>query len=94
MLKLVRITEKDTQVVYLTATLLLAQQPYFLQLASLNKQLLTLCQDACTAQPNIAYSVVKHNRANLELVLKQLVTQKRARYSLAAQIIIYCLIKE
>ena len=42
-LKLVRITEKDTQVVYLTATLPLAQQPYFLQLAGLNKRLLTLC---------------------------------------------------
>ena len=94
MLKLIRITEKDTQVVYLTATLPLAQQPYFLQLTSLNKQSLTLCRDACTARPNITYSVVKHNRANLELVLKRLVAQKRARYGPAAQIIVYCPTKE
>ena len=79
---------------YLTATLPLAQQPYFLQLASLNKRSLTLCRDACTARPNIAYSVIKHNRADLELVLKRLVAQKRAQYSLAAQIIVYCPTKE
>lgn len=93
-LKLVRMTEKDTQVVYLTATLPPTQQPHFLQLAGLDERSLTVCRDPSTARPNIAYSVVEHDRDALAQVLVQLVNKKRSQYGRDAQIIVYCPTRE
>lgn len=89
-LKLTQMTEKDTQVVYLTATLPPTLQSNFLQLAGLNEWSLTICRDDRTTRPNIAYHVVDYNRDQLEDTLAMLIAQKREQYGPDAQIIVYC----
>ena len=56
-LKLTEITEKSTQVVYLTATLPPTLQPTFLHAAGLNPKTLTICRNKRTTQTNIAVIV-------------------------------------
>lgn len=93
-LKLVQMTTKDTQVIYLTATLPPIRQPCLLQLAGLNERSLTVCRDQSTARTNIAYSVVEHERAALLDTLKRLVAEKQEQYGPDAQMIVYCRSKE
>jgi len=89
-LKLTRMTEKDTQVVYLTATLPPVQQPHFLQLAGLDERSLTVCRDPSTSRPNIRYATEAYDRPELASTLARLVSQKRTQYGPEAQIIVYC----
>ncbi|UPX20622.1 uncharacterized protein EKO05_0010850 [Ascochyta rabiei] len=90
LLKMVEMTEKGTQVVYLTATLPPTLQPAFLHTAGLDAQTVTICRDERTTQTNIAYQVLEYTRGTLEKVLIELVAAKRSRYGPKAQIIVYC----
>ncbi|KAK1914351.1 hypothetical protein P3342_007597 [Pyrenophora teres f. teres] len=83
-------TEKGTQVVYLTATLPPTLQPAFLQTAGLDAQTVTICRDESTTRTNIAYQVLEYTRGTLEKVLVELVAAKRRKYGPGAQIIVYC----
>ncbi|EFQ92823.1 hypothetical protein PTT_10012, partial [Pyrenophora teres f. teres 0-1] len=58
LLKMAEMTEKGTQVVYLTATLPPTLQPAFLQTAGLDAQTVTICRDESTTRTNIAYQVL------------------------------------
>jgi superfamily II DNA helicase RecQ len=89
-LRLTEMTEKSTQVIYLTATLPPTLQPSFLQLAGLDERTLTVCRDKHTARTNIAYSVLDYERGTLDSSLVQLVAKKREQYGANAQIIVYC----
>ncbi|KAI1663136.1 DEAD/DEAH box helicase [Pyrenophora tritici-repentis] len=88
-LKLTQMTEKGTQVVYLTATLPPAIEPVFLQVAGLDQRSLFVCRDAHTTRRNIAYQVVPYARDALEAAMERLVAQKRAQFGPKAQIIVY-----
>ncbi|UPX20280.1 uncharacterized protein EKO05_0010517 [Ascochyta rabiei] len=90
LLKMVEMTEKGTQVVYLTATLPPTLQPAFLHTAGLDAQTVTICRDERTTRTNIAYQVLEYTRGTLEKVLIKLVAAKRSRYGPKAQIIVYC----
>ena len=79
-LKLTEITEKSTQVVYLTATLPPTLQPTFLHAAGLNPKTLTICRNKRTTQTNIAYQVLDYVRGTLDSVLTNLVAAKRRQY--------------
>jgi superfamily II DNA helicase RecQ len=89
-LKMTEMTEKGTQVVYLTATLPPTLQPAFLQIAGLDAETVTVCRDERTTRTNIAYQVLEYPRGTLEQVLAELVAAKRRKYGPEAQIIIYC----
>ncbi|KAK1919461.1 hypothetical protein P3342_013200 [Pyrenophora teres f. teres] len=90
LLKMAEMTEKGTQVVYLTATLPPTLQPAFLQTAGLDAQTVTICRDESTTRTNIAYQVLEYTRGTLEKVLVELVAAKRRKYGPGAQIIVYC----
>ncbi|CAA9960673.1 DNA helicase recq [Pyrenophora teres f. maculata] len=90
LLKMAEMTEKGTQVVYLTATLPPTLQPAFLQTAGLDAQTVTICRDKSTTRTNIAYQVLEYTRGTLEKVLVELVAAKRRKYGPGAQIIVYC----
>jgi superfamily II DNA helicase RecQ len=89
-LKLTQMTEKGTQVVYMTATLPPTLQPTFLQVAGLDERSLTVCRDPRTSRPNIAYQVADYDREDLEPTLTRLVARKREQFGEDAQIIVYC----
>ncbi|PVH91867.1 hypothetical protein DM02DRAFT_734000 [Periconia macrospinosa] len=89
-LKMTEMTEKGTQVVYLTATLPPTLQPAFFQTAGLDAETVTVCRDERTTRTNIAYQVLEYPRGTLEKVLVELVAAKRRRYGPEAQIIVYC----
>lgn len=89
-LKLTEMTEKGTQVIYLTATLPPSLLPAFLQIAALNARDLTICRDKSTSRPNIVYQVRQFRRGALDQELVCLVAAKRSQYGPEAQIVIYC----
>lgn len=89
-LKLIEMTEKGTQVIYLTATLPLTLQPAFLQTAGLDLKTLTICRDERTTRTNIAYQVLDYERGTLDSVLTTLVAAKRKKYGPKAQILVFC----
>jgi superfamily II DNA helicase RecQ len=89
-LKLIEMTEKGTQVVYLTATLPPTLQPAFLHNAGLTLKTLTVCRDERTTRTNIAYQVLDYERGTLDTVLATLVAAKRKRYGPEAQILVFC----
>lgn len=89
-LKMTEMTEKGTQVVYLTATLPPILQPAFLHLAGLDARELTICRDACTSRSNIAYQVMEYTRGTIDQALVDLVAAKRTKYGCEAQILVYC----
>jgi superfamily II DNA helicase RecQ len=89
-LKMTELTEKGTQVVYLTATLPPTLQPMFLQLAGLDARDLTICRDERTSRANIAYQVVEYTRGTKDQTLVDLVAAKRRKYGCEAQILVYC----
>jgi len=89
-LKMAEMTEKGTQVVYLTATLPPTLQPAFLQIAGLDARTVTICRDERTTRTNIAYQVLEYTRGSLDEVLVELVATKRRKYGPEAQIIVYC----
>jgi superfamily II DNA helicase RecQ len=80
--------------VYLTATLLPILQPAFLDIASLNIRELNVIRDKSTTRPNIAYQVQKYTQGELDITLIYLIAAKQAKYSVEAQILIYCPIVE
>jgi superfamily II DNA helicase RecQ len=90
-LKMTEMTEKGTQVLYLTATLPPTLQPAFLQTAGLDARTVTICRDERTTRTNIAYQVLEYARGALHEVLVELVAAKRRKYGPGAQIIVYCL---
>ncbi|KAH8721501.1 hypothetical protein GQ44DRAFT_775082 [Phaeosphaeriaceae sp. PMI808] len=75
-LKLTEMAEKDTQVLYLTATLPPVLQPAFLQTASLNSSSVTICREVSTSRHNIAYQALEYAREKLDSVLVALVQAK------------------
>jgi superfamily II DNA helicase RecQ len=89
-LKLTEMTEKGTQVLYLTATLPPTLQPAFLHVAGLDVSTLTICRDASTSRRNIAYQVLEYAREELDQVLVALVQARKDHYGPAAQILVYC----
>lgn len=89
-LKLTELTEKGTQVVYLTATLPPTLQPAFLHTAGLTLKTLTICRDERTTRTNIAYQVLDYERGTLDDVLATLVAAKRKKYGPEAQILVFC----
>lgn len=89
-LKLTEMTDKGTQVIYLTATLPPTLQPAFLQTAGLNLKTLTICRDEHTTRTNIAYQVLDYERGSLDGVLTTLVAAKRKKYGPEAQILVFC----
>jgi superfamily II DNA helicase RecQ len=89
-LKLTEMTEKSTQVVYLTATLPPTLQAAFLHAAGLDPKTLTICRDERTTRTNIAYQVLDYVRGTLDSVLTNLVAAKRRQYGAQAQIVVFC----
>ena len=89
-LKLIEMTEKSTQVVYLTATLPPTLQPAFLHTAGLDLKTLTICRDERTTRTNIAYQVLDYVRGTLDSALTNLVAAKRRQYGAEAQIVVFC----
>ncbi|KAI8931122.1 hypothetical protein NX059_012132 [Plenodomus lindquistii] len=90
LLRLMEMTEKGTQVLYLTATLPPTLQPAFFQCAGLDAATVTLCRDPSTARRNIAYRVLDYPRGPVDQTLVQLVADKRKQYGPDAQIIVFC----
>lgn len=90
-LELCDMTKKNTQVVYLTATLPPTLEPAFLQAAELQGQPLKVCRDPHTARTNIAYQVIDYESATRDETLKRLVATKQQEFGPDAQIIVYCL---
>jgi superfamily II DNA helicase RecQ len=89
LLKLTEMTEKDTQVVYLTATLPPSRESAFFEAAGLDRRDVTCCRDR-TTRVNIEYQVQDYARDTLDTTLLQLVDRKRKQYPPAAQTIVYC----
>ena len=90
MLKLTEMTEKGTQVIYLTATLPPTLQPAFLHAAALNQRTLTICRDKRTTRTNIAYHVHSYKQGTLDNTLVALIAAKREKYRPKAQILVFC----
>jgi superfamily II DNA helicase RecQ len=90
MLRLLEITSKGTQLVYLTATMPPVLQPAFLDLTGLDSKELNVIRDESTTRHNLAYQVQEYVRGKLDATVVNLVTAKQARYSANAQILIYC----
>lgn len=88
-LKLTEMTEKGTQVVYLTATLPPTREPAFFEAAGLDVRDVTIHRDR-TTRVNIEYRVQEYARDTLDDTLVRLVDAKRKQYPAAAQIIVYC----
>ena len=90
MLKLTEMTEKGTQVIYLTATLPPTLQPAFLHAAALDQRTLTICRDEHTTRTNIAYHVHGYKQGTLDDTLTALIAAKREKYGPEAQILVFC----
>lgn len=90
-LKLTEMTEKGTQVIYLTATLPPTLQPAFLHAAALNQRTLTICRDEHTTRTNIAYYMHSYKQGTLDDTLTALIAAKREKYRPKAQILIFYL---
>lgn len=79
--------ERGVQMIYLTATLSLADEAEFMDIIKV--QIPDDCKfRACTSWPNIAYSVVEHDIKQTEAVC-QLVADKLQQYPALAKIIVY-----
>jgi len=88
-LKLTEMTEKGTQVVYLTATLPPTREPAFFEAAGLDVRDVAIFRDR-TTRINIEYRVREYARDRLDETVVQLVDAKRKQYPSAVQIIVYC----
>ncbi|KAI4221646.1 MAG: hypothetical protein L6R40_008618 [Gallowayella cf. fulva] len=88
-LQMTEMTEKGTQVIYLTATLPPALEPAFFHVAGLDCRDVTICRDR-TTRVNIQYRVQDYTRDSLDETLVQLVELKKGQYPSESQIIIYC----
>jgi superfamily II DNA helicase RecQ len=89
-LKLLTMTEKDTQVVYLTATMPPSREAHFLQLAGLDRRTLTVCRELSTSRPNIGYLVIEHDKDDADAELQTAVDTIRDMLGPDAQIVVYC----
>jgi superfamily II DNA helicase RecQ len=88
-LRLTEMTEKGTQVVYLTATLPPTQELAFFQAAGLDSRDVVTFRDR-TTRVNIEYGVQEYARDTLDETITRLVDAKRRQYPPATQIIVYC----
>jgi superfamily II DNA helicase RecQ len=89
LLQMTEMTEKGTQVVYLTATLPKALEPAFFHTAGLDARDVVVCRDR-TSRTNIQYQVQNYKRDTLDETLMRLVKLKREQYPPESQIIVYC----
>jgi superfamily II DNA helicase RecQ len=89
MLKLYEMTEKQTQVVFLTATLPPHEETSFCRVMGLTRPDLITFRDV-TTRPNVRYRVVEYEREEMEGEVQRLVTAKKQQYPLPGQIIVYC----
>jgi superfamily II DNA helicase RecQ len=88
MKQLIEMGEKGTQVVYLTATLLLVEEGRFLQSIGIRREEVQILRDL-TTRPNIQYSVVEFEREEEEEVVKELVERKKRENLSLGQVIVY-----
>ena len=88
-LRLYKMTEKHTQVVFLTATLPPIEEPQFFRAIGLERTDVVLFRDV-TTRPNIAYSVVEYERTEMREAVQRIVEEKKRQYPLPGQIIVYC----
>jgi superfamily II DNA helicase RecQ len=88
MKQLIEMGEKGTQVVYLTAILLPAEEGRFLQVIGMKKEEVQILRDM-TTRPNIQYSVVEFEKEEEEEVVRELVERKKRENLLPGQVIVY-----
>ena len=88
-LQLYKMTEKHTQVVFLTATLPPSEEPQFFRAIGLQRTDVVLFRDV-TTRPNIAYSVVEYEQREMKEEVQRIVEEKKQQYPLPGQIIVYC----
>ncbi|KAK3617752.1 hypothetical protein LTR22_026629 [Elasticomyces elasticus] len=89
MLQLWEMTEKRTQVVFLTATLPPREEAQFCRMMGLVRSEVVTFRDV-TTRPNVAYSVVEYKRKEMEGEVQRLVAAKKEQYASPGQIVVYC----
>ncbi|KAK5109836.1 hypothetical protein LTR85_002041 [Meristemomyces frigidus] len=77
--RLYEMTEKKTQVVFLTATLPLSEEAQFCRAMSLSRSDVVTFRDV-TTRPNFAYSVMEYEREEVEEAVQQVVAEKKEQY--------------
>ena len=87
--QLTEMTEKGTQVVYLTATLPPKDEVEFFQAMGLREEEVQVFRDR-TTRKNVAYSIRDYDGEREDEEVWQLVEQKKREYPLPGQIVIYC----
>ena len=85
---MVEMTEKQTQVVYLTATLPPKDEPRFFDIMGLKEEEVTTFRDI-TTRKNIEYKVIEYKQEQEEEEVKGLVKRKKRKHLLLGQIIVY-----
>ncbi len=88
-LKLVKITEKQTQLVYLTATLPPRNEIQFYEAMGLDKRDIVKFWDK-TMRTNVEYWVRLYERAQEDNEVWTLVKEKKKQYPMPGQIMVYC----
>lgn len=81
--------EKETQIVFLTATLPPRMEPQFLDIMNLNETEVLILRDV-TTRKNISYSVVEYEKSRESEAVLNLVERKKREYPLPGQIVVYC----
>jgi len=87
--QLVEMSKKDTQVVYLTATLPPKNEAEFFEVMGLREGEVQTFRDS-TTRKNIGYSVVDYVREEEDEEVKRIVEEKKAAYPLPGKVIVYC----
>jgi len=87
--KLVEMTEKGTQVVYLTATLPPKNEAEFYDAVGVKEGEMTKFRDR-TTRTNVAYKVVEYEKEEADEEVKRIVEEKLREYAAPGQIVVYC----
>jgi len=88
-LQLTEMTEKETQLVYLTATLPPRNESEFYEAMGLDEREVTKFRDE-TTRKNVEYRVHEYEKGKEDEEVRELVEEKKRRYPMPGQIIVYC----
>ena len=88
-LALIELSQHETQLVYLTATLKPTDEDRFFRIAGIDPQQVVMVRST-TTRPNIQYRVGRFDSDNTHNAVAALVHEKRQQYPLPRQIIVYC----
>ncbi|KAK4897073.1 hypothetical protein LTR49_028043 [Elasticomyces elasticus] len=91
--QLCEMAEKETQLVFLTATLPPTAEEYFFEAMGVEREEVEIVRDV-TTRGNIAYNVVAYEKQEEEEAVRRLVEVKKEQYPSPQQVVVYCRTRE